>query len=71
MFKKLLDKLPSKQLLILFSVSMLITIIEFEIVGYIDDEEIMLFFLFNTIVILLVMMLIDKFFGRKIKDDKE
>lgn len=61
MLKKIMEQITKPITIIIVIASIITTIIEFNIVGYIDDENIVLLFIFNIIVLTMVATFLERF----------
>lgn len=71
MLDKLYDKFFGSTFIISFVVSLLLTMLEFKILGFVEDQDIVLLFIANMIVLISIIMIIDKFLKRGKEDVKD
>ncbi len=73
MLDKLIDKLSNTlstgTLFILLILSIFLTVLEFLIIGYLDDINILMFFISNIIMLMFIFSIFDKFFKKEKLDE--
>lgn len=71
MLNKLYDKVSCPTFILSFIISIILTVLEFKIVGYMEEQDILLFFILNMVILIFMISILDKFFGKVRNVDKK
>ena len=71
MLNKLYDKFSGPTFILSFIISIILTVLEFKIVGYMDEQDILMFFILNMFILVFMITILDKFFGKVKNNDKK